>query len=131
MDNTSSMDEQLKNLELSLLQDDVRKSEQFHEMLADEFVEFGSSGRTFTKAEIIASLQAGSPTEITATRVKVQWLAPHVGLVTYRAERHTQPPVVTLRSSIWVFRDGRWQMMFHQGTLSAPEDRNPHHRSKR
>ncbi len=27
----------------------------------------------------------------------------------------------SLRSSLWMHRDGRWQMQFHQGTLVPPK----------
>jgi hypothetical protein len=39
--------------------------------------------------------------------------------VTYRAVRRDESDhseVASLRSSLWVIRDGRWQMLFHQGT---------------
>jgi hypothetical protein len=42
-------------------------------------------------------------------------LAPDVVLVTFRLEG----PRPSLRSSVWVQADGRWQVRFHQGTLSA------------
>src|SRR5271156_5266438 len=44
--------------EEQLLQPEIRRSaDQVSYLLADEFVEFGSSGRVFDKAQIIASLQ--------------------------------------------------------------------------
>lgn len=110
----------MEELELSLLQAGVRKSEVVAELLAEGFVEFGSSGRVLTRPQIVTALQAESPVQVTASQFKVQWLAPHVALVTYRAHRHSQPPVHTLRSSIWEQRLGRWQMIFHQGTLTTP-----------
>lgn len=38
----------LRALEEALLQPDVRKSEELVALLADEFIEFGSSGRVYT-----------------------------------------------------------------------------------
>jgi hypothetical protein len=119
MHQQSSIERQLQDLELSLLQPSVRKSEHVAELLAEGFIEFGSSGRTFNKEQIITALQAESTTKCTATQFKVQLLAPHIALVTYRAHRHSEPPVHTLRSSIWERRQGQWQMVFHQGTLSS------------
>jgi hypothetical protein len=118
----SLIERQLQELELGLLQPSVRKSQQVGELLAEGFVEFGSSGRTFTKEQIIAGLQAEATTNCTATEFNVQLLAPHVALVTYRAHRHTEPPLHTLRSSIWEHRQGRWQMVFHQGTSTSAPD---------
>jgi hypothetical protein len=42
-------------------------------------------------------------------------LAPDVVLATYRVVDETRKQH-TLRSSIWKLKDGRWQMVFHQGT---------------
>jgi hypothetical protein len=122
MDQESHIERQLQELELCLLQPSVRKSQQVRELLAEGFVEFGSSGRTFTKEQIIADLRAEATTNCTAAEFKVQLLAPHVALVTYHAHRHTEPPVHTLRCSVWVHRQGRWQMVFHQGTSTSVPD---------
>jgi glyoxylase I family protein len=46
-------------------------------------------------------------------------LAPGVALVTYSIRREDSQPVHTLRSSIWQLRDGRWQLVFHQGTRTS------------
>jgi hypothetical protein len=111
----------LRGLEELLLQPDVRKSGRVSELLADGFVEFGSSGRIFSKAQIVAALRAEEPTKFTAYDFSVSLLAPNVALVTYRAQRHTEPTVYTLRSSIWQQQGQQWQMAFHQGTVSSSE----------
>lgn len=110
---------QLRELEELLFQASVRKSDRVAHLLADGFIEFGSSGRTFTKEQIISSLRAEAPVTVTATEFKVELLSPNAALVTYRAHRHSEPPVLTLRSSIWQLKQGRWQMVFHQGTISS------------
>ena len=47
----------LRRLEEQLLQPETRSSaDQLGKLLADEFIEFGSSGRVFDKAKIIESL---------------------------------------------------------------------------
>jgi hypothetical protein len=109
----------LQELEESLLQSNVRKSELVSQLLSEEFVEFGSSGRTFTKEQIIISLQAETPVNCTATEFNVKLLAPQTALVTYRACRHSEPPAFSVRSSIWQQRNGQWKMVFHQGTISS------------
>jgi hypothetical protein len=55
--------------------------------------------------------------DLTPTR-QARELAPGLALVTYRAIRAAPGAlaVQSLRSSIWACRDGRWQMLFHQGT---------------
>lgn len=115
-----TIDRLLRGLEISLLQPAFRKSAQAPALLADEFIEFGSSGRVFTKARIVGAMRAAAPVKVTATHVKVRRLTRGVALVTYRAHRHSEPPVDSRRSSLWVQRQGRWQMLFHQGTLIPP-----------
>lgn len=112
----------LRELEESLLQSTVRKSELVAQLLSEDFVEFGSSGRTFTKAQIIISLHAEPPVKFTATEFNVKLLAPLCALVTYRACHHSEPPVFSLRSSIWQQNNGQWQMVFHQGTISLRQN---------
>ncbi|WP_433984284.1 hypothetical protein RBB78_04370 [Tunturiibacter empetritectus] len=43
-------------------------------------------------------------------------LAEDVVHATYRA---TTSVAVSHRSSLWVFRDNRWQLLFHQGTIAS------------
>ena len=81
-------------------------------MIADDFLEFGKSGRTWT-ARSIRELMEGPPGEpAVIDDFEIAELADGVVLATYTMPG--QPPVK--RSSIWVRRAGRWQMRFHQGT---------------
>lgn len=48
----------LRELEESLLQPDFRKSRELVELLADNFIEFGSTGRVYRKAALVPVLQA-------------------------------------------------------------------------
>lgn len=90
-------------------------------LLADDFMEFGSSGRSFTKATIIELLKH----ETVDLRVNVEnfqsrELGPGVVLVTYISSKPVGIEGKTLRalrSSIWKFQQGSWQMVFHQGTI--------------
>jgi hypothetical protein len=115
----NSIEQHLQELELCLLQPNVRKSARVEELLADEFVEIGSGGKAHTRQEILSALQAEPTTQWTAAEFKVRLFAPNVALVTFRAHRHSEPPVHSLRSSIWKETNGRWQMFFHQGTLTT------------
>ncbi|WP_431800996.1 DUF4440 domain-containing protein [Halobacillus andaensis] len=106
----------LKEREESHLNLNVRKSPQaLDEILADEFWEIGSSGRMFDKKEC---LNIGvTLTEMTLYNFEIQPLAPDVVLSTYFIEDRTRKRN-TLRSSIWKYIDGRWQLYFHQGTIT-------------
>ncbi len=43
-------------------------------------------------------------------------LSEKVALATYRV---TMGLIITHRSSLWIFRDNRWQLFFHQGTVAS------------
>jgi len=112
--------EEVRALELSLLTDAVRKDpSKLALLLTEEFCEFGSSGRVYTKAEVIASLQEERERRIAMKDFVSQMIDSSTMLVRYRSVREGEDGVTVeaLRSSIWVLRDGRWQILFHQGTL--------------
>lgn len=109
---------ELKGLEEELLQSAVRKSTRLTELLADDFIEFGSSGRVYTKSDLVAVLQAEMPVVQTTSDFNVISLAPDVALLSYKIRRHSEPEVQTLRSSIWRRTKGQWRMVFHQATIT-------------
>ena len=111
--------EHLKDLEELLLTDAVRKDREFaSSLLVEEFREFGSSGRSYTRTEILDFLETEPPVQLSLEDFDASLLSENVALVTYRSIREMgeATPSKALRSSIWVFRDGRWQVVFHQGT---------------
>lgn len=117
--------EELRELEERLLQPDFRRSRlAVSALLADDFVEYGSSGRIFDKEQIL-DLLGTEPEQPTALAdFDARAMSPDVVLVTYRCIRPDGPPergAAFLRSSLLVRREGRWQMVFHQGTRAAPE----------
>lgn len=106
-------------LEKALLTPAVRAShEQLMLHLADDFFEVGASGDMFGKGFVLSHL----PEEPESTRFEgrdftVRELAPGTALVTYVVTKTThEGSADSIRSSIWVWRDDRWQMTYHQGT---------------
>jgi hypothetical protein len=109
----------LRALEEQLLITAVRtKARAVSALLAEDFQEYGSSGRVYSKAEILAALQEEPPVQVSLHDFHAVQLAESVVHVTYRSVRevHGAPPIQALRSSLWVARQGRWQILFHQGT---------------
>ena len=96
-------------------------------MFAAEFREFGSSGRIFDAETVLGALggvaQRPSRAPISLEGFRTERVAPNVVLATYLARVPAgpgwKPP--TLRSSLWCKRDGRWQILFHQGTPTPSE----------
>lgn len=115
-----SIEAHLRTLEEELLQPDVRKTAtRLDALLAEGFIEFGSSGRVFDKQSIIDSLRSESPVRLSLTDFKALPLGPGVVLTTYRGVCYGvsgEQPIYSLRSSVWRLLDGRWQIVFHQGT---------------
>ena len=112
--------EQTVELEKSLLTPEVRASfEKIDLLLADDFSELGASGDKFGKDFVLAHL----PEETEATRFEgrdfnVREISLGVALVTFFVIKTSREGTKhSLRSSIWVWRDNRWQMTYHQGTL--------------
>jgi hypothetical protein len=105
-------------LETALHKREVRNSpKEVYELLADEFVEFGSSGRVYDKPAMIKALNnETSDPQITVEEFTVRDLAPDVVLVTYKSKPAGSQVITALRSSIWKRIDSRWQVVFHQGT---------------
>ena len=121
----------LRRLEEELLKPEVRRSpDQVGDLLSDDFVEFGSSGRVFNKQQVIEALEQEGPPDPTIRLSVLDFvarrLASDVILVTYRIIQEGGPGTrqeSRLRSSIWKLIAGRrWQMVFHQGTPSTVQD---------
>jgi hypothetical protein len=123
MELAASLREHLRELEEQLLRPDARRSRQaLDELLSDEFVEFASDGVAYDKGQVIDALEREAPCRRSLTDFQIVPLAENVILATYRATRQnvaSNEIVDSLRSSIWTQRDGRWQMLFHQGTARA------------
>ncbi len=88
-------------------------------LIDNEFIEFGSSGKIHNKKDTIHWLQSNDPTEIEGMRFDASFLAENIILLTYVSISKTPTKKTTnqtLRSSIWRCMGGRWRMIFHQGT---------------
>jgi hypothetical protein len=120
MELAASLREHLRELEERLLRPDVRRSRQgLDELLSDQFVEFASDGVAYDKGQVIDALTRETPCRRSLSDFQIVPLAENVILATYRASRRdvaSNAIVDSLRSSIWMQRDGRWQLLFHQGT---------------
>ena len=119
MHDSGTLAEHLETLERELLTPTARRSERVDRLLAEDFLEFGTSGRTYTKADMVMALRNEAPTRITATDFQLKQFGPDIALLTYRSCRYAESPVHALRSSIWRHEDGQWRMVFHQGTPAA------------
>jgi hypothetical protein len=122
---SDDLEREIRSLEERLLDRRVRSNPDLAgELLAEEFLEFGSSGRTWTKQEILDALREERAIRFTISDFQVRLISPEAVLATYRVLAEPESHELSrssLRSSLWVRRAGRWQLVFHQGTLSKPE----------
>jgi hypothetical protein len=119
----NTLEDTIYELENSLLKLEVRQSaEQITELLADDFVEYCGSGTVY-------HYRKGDAFDTDRTKefhweirdFGIRQLAPDVVLATYKTIKHDETRLAmkySLRSSIWKCYDGRWKMVFHQGTLT-------------
>lgn len=103
--------------ELRLLTPEVRNSAaEVERLLHPDFVEFGSSGRRWSRHDMLEAIGAMFTEEDrpTASDVEAVRLAEWVIHVTYTTEA---PGRAARRSSLWrKTADGTWRLYFHQGT---------------
>ena len=124
-----NLKDRLRSLEEHLLNPVIRRNPALvAPLLADNFIEFGASGRVFDKASILEDLknEAPRPASLLADFV-IRELSPTIILATYRATRFDSsgaPVSQSRRSSIWAHVNGQWQITFHQGT-QIPPPQNP------
>jgi len=117
MEELSRLKEHLLRLEESLLQPGIRTNRaELDRLLADDFFEFGSSGRVWYKRDF--SEEGLSIRKMTLYNFEIHPLSEDVVLTTYQVKDEMRKQH-TLRSSIWKFINGRWQMVFHQGTPTS------------
>jgi hypothetical protein len=109
-----------RDLEERLIRPEVRRSlDEVGQLLAMDYIEFGSSGAVYNRQQILDGLANESPMELSVTDFSARALCDGVVLVTYRSRRRDPASGQewhSLRGSIWKLVDGCWLMSFHQGT---------------
>lgn len=119
--------EDIRALEEALHRPEIRRSRRALEhLLADDFGEFGASGRVYRRDVMIELLlqkdDGTNDGELHSGDYALTPISADAAMLTYRtwrvrpdgSERHV------LRSSIWKHDGQRWQMLFHQGTPTRP-----------
>jgi hypothetical protein len=95
-------------------------------VLADGFHEIGSSGRLFSKSEVLDAIQEVQIIDYAFEQFKLLPIDKGWVIVTYlatvkRIHQGKEHWNRAYRSSIWMERDGSWLVVFHQATpLPAP-----------
>lgn len=87
-------------------------------LLADDFREFGATGKVWDRAGMVRELIRIPARRHRISEVRCTPLTDSKALLHYRTVVNGRE---SLRTSLWVHRGGRWQMQFHQGTLVPPK----------
>jgi hypothetical protein len=117
----------LQSLECELHVPKIRGDiQRLAELLHPDFLEFGRSGRTYTRPQIFELLVAETDqSEVHAQNFRLVQLSEFVCLLTYRSARVSESGALeehANRSSVWRYEAHRWQMVFHQGTSTSDFD---------
>jgi len=118
-----SIEKLILKLENDLLKSEIRKSTQkINEILADDFIEFTSSGSEYhyKSGDVFQEQNDNHELLWQIVDFKIKQLSDHCILAIYRLIKHNEVNEnikYSLRSSIWKCCDGKWKMLFHQGTL--------------
>lgn len=114
---TAELQEHLYSLEERLLHPDRETDRNsLLDLITPEFKEFCTSGRVFNANQLGNELLNSAARPATITYFYVTPLGENSALATYQI---TTSNSTSRHSSIWVRRNGQWQMYFHQGTISA------------
>ena len=123
MENFVALIALLRGHEETLLDPVARKDRaRVEAILAEDFFEFGSSGKLWSRNEILDLLATEQFDPPSIESFDCRLIAANVALVTYRTVRTNAPPGehrITLRSSIWSEMLGVWPMRFHHGSRAA------------
>ncbi|WZY00024.1 DUF4440 domain-containing protein [Bacillus sp. FSL W7-1360] len=114
--NEAALKAHLQSLEEVLLTNEVRNNpERIKELLAENFVEFGSSGYVSSYKDCVDGL---GEVDMELSDFAMRLLTAEVAHVTFQTyNKNTQQQA--LRSSIWKEFNEEWKMVFHQATKTC------------
>lgn len=96
------------------------------ELLAEDFEEVGASGRVFGRDQVLALLMQEKPAEadeLSMEDVQVRQLGTDLVQLRYLSRRRSaNGDRCAQRTSLWRRSEGKWQMLYHQGTLVPDGD---------
>ena len=108
---------ELRRLEESLWREQSRfDADHLDRVLHREFREVGRSGRTWSRAEVVAAPRAPLDVDLPLARFDARRVDARTVLVTYVSVLRSDGVLAAHRSSLWVGAPGGWQLLFHQGT---------------
>ena len=120
-----SLEKHILQLENDLLKPEIRESvEKTGELLSDGFIEFCSSGYEYhyQKGDSIDEPNNLKQINYEIIDFSIDQLSDDCIVATYKLIKDSnlnENKNYSLRSSIWKCFDGKWKMLFHQGTVTS------------
>lgn len=107
--------EEIKKLEMELAGPATRKdANRLSLLISNDFEEFGSSGQSYNKSDILKLLSNSELVPYKLTEFVFKRLSNDCILVKYKC---TSIDKSTFRTSIWIKSTGNWQVLYHQATV--------------
>ncbi|SDK37816.1 hypothetical protein SAMN04488540_1299 [Ferrimonas sediminum] len=98
-----------------------RHPEQLAFLIHPDFIEVSAAGQRFGLAQVLERVPNEVPPLIDAREFQVRQLSASLCQVLYRVKMVKGSVFsYSLRSSLWVLENNRWQMIHHQGTPCQP-----------
>jgi hypothetical protein len=100
--------------------------EHLEAMTVPDFFEIGASGRVYSREHVLERVLARHERDepIVENGIEgfsVLQIGPHAYLATYTLQLPDGHATrTTRRATVWTDRAGRWQVIYHQGTLADP-----------
>ncbi|NFF82548.1 DUF4440 domain-containing protein [Clostridium botulinum] len=117
--------EQILEAETDLLKSEIRKSsEKINQILANDFIEFSSSGKEYyyKNGDVFQDEMDNTQFNWEIVNFRIKELSSDCILSMYKLIKHNEideNKKYSLRSSIWKYTTGKWKMFFHQGTITS------------
>ena len=119
--NFEAVERTLFDLENQLLKPEVRESaDKISEILDDDLIEFSASGNIYHYKKGDTFPTPHINWEIVDFSIKV--LSDSIVLATFKLIKHTEQHIekqYSIRSSLYKCTNGKWKMVFHQGTSTG------------
>lgn len=110
--------EMLRGLEEDLWREETRFDIAYMKrIIAEDYIEFGRSGRTYDRASVLAAPRQPIVAVIPLPNFQARSLSDSIAQVTYDSHVVYEGAVLYAhRSSIWSLEPDGWKLRFHQGT---------------
>lgn len=112
----------LERLEEELWREETRFDlHRMNELLAEDFIEFGRSGRVYQRQDTLSVERRAIDTILPLPNLRIQLLDANIAQVTYdSADTHNGVIEYARRCSILSRTKSCWELHFHQGTPFIP-----------